>query len=170
MIINSSYDFSIYPLIPRLNNKQTVEERWLVVWSGDKPGEKSKDGVKKRQASLAERETETEKIVTLVHHESWWWSSTHQAQLGLLVEMQQIKTTHIFQNPWVHEDQKEKENRFETRKIFIKKDSSSWDLRAEIVECYHDKRNVSTLTIVIRSLRPELKFPVKLESAFFLKY
>ena len=104
----------------------------LVVWYGDKPGEKSKDGVKKRQASLAERETETEKIVTLVHHESWWWSSTHQAQLGLLVEMQQIKTTHIFQNPWVHEDQKEKENRFETRKIFIKKDSSSWDLRAEI--------------------------------------
>ena len=35
-----------------------------------KPGEESKDGVKKRQASLAERETETEKIVTLVHHES----------------------------------------------------------------------------------------------------
>ena len=42
----------------------------IAVWSGDKPGEKSKDGVKKRQASLAERETETEKIVTLVHHES----------------------------------------------------------------------------------------------------
>ena len=126
------------------NPEQTNLNVCLIVWSEiqltlNKPGEKSKDGVKKRQASLAERETETEKIVTLVHHESWWWSSTHQAQLGLLVEMQQIKTTHIFQNPWVHEDQKEKENRFETRKIFIKKIcSSSWDLRAEIPECNHD--------------------------------
>ena len=52
--------------------------------------------------------------------------------------MQQIKTTHIFQNPWVHEDQKEKENRFETRQILLKKDGSSWDLRAEIVEYNHD--------------------------------
>ena len=84
--------------------EQTNLNLCLIVWSEiqltlNKSGERSKDGVKKRQASLAVWETETEKIVTLVHHESWWSSSTHQAQLGLLVEMQQIKTTHIFQNP-----------------------------------------------------------------------
>ena len=61
--------------------------------------------------------------------------------------MQQIKTTHIFQNPWVHEDQKEKENRFETRKIFIKKDSSSWDLRAEIASAITIREMIQLLQL-----------------------
>ena len=56
-----------------------------------------------------------EKIVTLVIHEPSWWSSAQQAQLGLLDEMREIKIKHIFQNPIVYEDQKEKENWFKQR-------------------------------------------------------
>ena len=64
-------------LDPRTNKLELC----LIVWSEiqiilNNPGEKSKDWVKKRQASLSEWDTETEKIVTLVHHQSWWSSST----------------------------------------------------------------------------------------------
>ena len=107
-------------------NGRRSSERWTsrapLTWIGlTKPLLKEKGGMKK----ASENKWETEKIVTLVHHESSW-SSTHQAQLGLLVEMQQIKTTHMFQNPWVREDKTEggKENRFDwkifpTARIFM---------------------------------------------------
>ena len=58
--------------------EQTNLNLCLIVWSEiqltlNKSGERSKDGVKKRQASLAEQETETEKILTLVHYNSQVW-------------------------------------------------------------------------------------------------
>ena len=61
-----------------LTPEQTNLNLCLIVWSEiqltlNKSGERSKDGVKKRQASLAEQETETEKILTLVHYNSQVW-------------------------------------------------------------------------------------------------